>query len=127
MPERAPGATVSNLADEASVPMRKSVQRPTVAALVVLIAGHAAPATPADPAEGRRLARQWCTSCHIVAPGTSGSDAARPFESVAKDPNFTEDGLRAWLADPHPPMPNLNLSRAEIDAIVAYIESLRGE
>ncbi len=81
----------------------------------------------ADPAEGGRLARQWCSSCHIVAPGMGGSDAAPPFEAVANRPSFTEAGTRAWLTDPHPPMPNLNLSRAEIDAIVTYIESLRME
>ncbi|NJO37736.1 MAG: hypothetical protein HC871_09095 [Rhizobiales bacterium] len=32
--------------------------------------------------------------------------------------------LKAWLADPHPPMPNLSLSRLEIDDLLAYIESL---
>jgi mono/diheme cytochrome c family protein len=79
----------------------------------------------ADPDEGLRLARQWCTSCHIVAPGTGGSDAARPFEVIANDPMVTENGLRAWLADPHPPMPNFELTRTEIDAIIAYIKSLK--
>jgi mono/diheme cytochrome c family protein len=98
-----------------------------VTALVVLAVASAGAARAADPGDGRRLARQWCRNCHIVAPGTGGSDAAPPFESVANRPGFTGAGLRAWLADPHPPMPNLNLSRAEIDAIIAYIRSLRRE
>ncbi len=34
-------------------------------------------------------------------------------------------GLRAWLADPHPPMPKFDLTRAETDAIIAYIGSLK--
>ncbi len=34
-------------------------------------------------------------------------------------------GLRAWLADPHPPMPKFDLTRAETDAIIAYIKSLK--
>ena len=84
--------------------------------------GHAA-----DAQDGYRLAKQWCTSCHIVGPNEAGSDAARPFASIANDPQFTEDGIRAWLADPHPPMPNLNLSRMEVDWIVAYLRSLRRE
>lgn len=84
-----------------------------------------APAAAADPAEGLRLALQWCTSCHIVAPGAGGSDAAPPFEVIANDPNVTEGGLRAWLADPHPPMPKFDLTRVEIDAVIAYIESLK--
>ena len=101
--------------------MRRSVLR-LVAALVVSAVGSVGSARAADSADGRRLARQWCTTCHIVAPGTDGSDAAPPFESVANRPSLTEAGLRAWLTDPHPPMPNLNLGRAEIDAIVAYIK-----
>ncbi len=106
--------------------MRRSVPC-LVAALVVSAVGSAGFARAADSAEGHRLARQWCATCHIVAPGTGGSDAAPPFESVANRPSITEAGLRAWLTDPHPPMPNLILSRAEIDAIVAYIKSLRRE
>lgn len=80
-----------------------------------------------DPADGRRIAQRWCSSCHVVAPGAGGSDAARPFEAVANDPNFTPDGARAWLADPHPPMPNLALTREEIEAVIGYIASLRRE
>ncbi|MHA1152693.1 MAG: c-type cytochrome [Alphaproteobacteria bacterium] len=84
-------------------------------------------ATAAAPAEGLRLARQWCTSCHIVAPGTGGSDVAPPFQTIANSPNVTDGGLRAWLADPHPPMPNFDLTRAETDALIAYIKSLKRE
>ena len=92
---------------------------------LVVAASIVAPATATDPAEGLRLARQWCTSCHIVAPSDSGSDVAPPFEMVANNPNMTEGGLRAWLADPHPPMPRFDLTRAETDAIIAYIGSLK--
>ena len=106
--------------------MRKPVERATVAILAaawLLIPPAAVRA--ADSAEGYRLAKQWCTSCHVIAPNEPGSDAARPFDSIAKDPNFTEDGIRAWLVDPHPPMPNLHLSSTEIDAVIAYLQSLR--
>jgi mono/diheme cytochrome c family protein len=82
-------------------------------------------AASVEPDEGLRLVRQWCTSCHIVAPGIGGSDAAPPFETIANDPTVTEDGLRAWLVDPRPPMSNFDLTRTEIDAIVAYIKSLK--
>ncbi len=86
-----------------------------------------ASAASADPDEGLRLARQWCTSCHIAAPSTGGSDAAPPFESIANNPLVTEEGLRAWLFDPHPPMPKFDLTRTEIDDIIAYITSLKRE
>ena len=44
---------------------------------------------------------------------------------IANDPMVTENGLRAWLADPHPPMPKFDLTRIEIDAIIDYITSLK--
>ncbi len=99
----------------------------TIAAMVLVAGGLGlgGPVRAADPQEGYRLASQWCTTCHVVAPDQAGSDAARPFDSIANDPNFTEDGIRAWLVDPHPPMPNPNLSTAEIDALIAYLKSLR--
>ena len=92
--------------------------------VVALFLG-AGTAAAQEAGEGLRLSRQWCTSCHIVEPGASGSDAARPFEAIANDIGFTQQVLRAWLADPHPPMPNLNLNRAETEAIIDYLLSLR--
>ena len=77
-------------------------------------------------AQGHALARQWCTSCHMVEPGgATGSDVAPPFPQIAQDKRLTPGQLRAWLADPHPPMPNLSLTRDEIENLVAYISSLR--
>lgn len=96
-----------------------------VAAAMLGVLLSAGPAAAQDAAAGRALAQQWCTSCHIVVPGADGSDAAPTFAAIANDPNVTERGLRAWLADPHPPMPNLNLSRTEIDNIIAYLKTLR--
>lgn len=82
----------------------------------------------ADADAGQRLARQWCVECHIVEPTQeSASDAAPPFEAIAEDPDRTPEGLRAWLADPHPSMPNLQLSTGEIEDILAYIQTLGGE
>lgn len=94
-----------------------------VTVLLVMAAGQAAAAEAAG--RGLAFARQWCVSCHQVEPGGAASDAAPPFATVANDSAVTEGGLRAWLIDPHPPMPNFNLSRGEIDDIVAYLNSLR--
>ena len=38
---------------------------------------------------------------------------------------MSADQLRTFLAKPHGAMPDLALSRAEIDDLIAYIESLR--
>lgn len=79
----------------------------------------------ADPDNGRVVARQWCASCHIVEAGQSGADSAPAFATIANDPARKPSAQRAWLSNPHPPMPNLALSRREIDDIVAYLETLR--
>jgi mono/diheme cytochrome c family protein len=101
----------------------------TCAALIISAGcSQAANATAAQDraAKGHALAKQWCSSCHIVEPGTtSASDVAPPFPKVAQDKRLTPDKLRAWLRNPHPPMPNLSLSREEIENLVAYIGSLR--
>ncbi len=80
-----------------------------------------------DPANGLLLARSWCTACHLVEPGGKASDAAPPFGSIALDPATTPERLHNWLAKPHPPMPDLKLSRDEEDDILAYILSLKSQ
>jgi mono/diheme cytochrome c family protein len=92
-----------------------------VAAVVLAIT----PAQAFEAEEGHRLARQWCASCHQVEPGGGTSDLAPGFQVIADDPVRTPERLRVWLNDPHPPMPKLPLSRQEIDAILAYLDSLR--
>ena len=94
--------------------------------LVVLGYGAAGATEPAgDAAAGERLAREWCASCHYVGSGAAASDAAPAFAEIANDSEATPEGWRNWLMDPHPPMPNLALSRQEIDAILAYLQSLK--
>ena len=93
--------------------------------LIVLASPVTALAGSAE--NGRLLASHWCTECHITAPQTSGTaiDSAPPFMQIANTQGRTPGYLRAFLANPHPPMPNFNLSRVEIDDFVTYILSLR--
>ena len=85
-------------------------------------------ADAADVRQGEKLAAQWCRSCHLTAPDQAGSlDAAPPFTEIARTAGEREDDLRAWLVDPHPPMPNFDLTVREIDDLLAYIESLTGQ
>ena len=83
------------------------------------------PAQAQDAERGRMLARDWCGSCHVTEAGATGSDAAPPFATIARDPSSTPDRLHHWLVDPHPPMPDLKLSRDEENDIVAYLLSLK--
>lgn len=75
-----------------------------------------------DAARGEALALRWCTDCHVVASDEPGGDAGPAFQTLSLE--RTEPGLRAWLFQPHPPMPDLNLTADEVDAIMAYIRSL---
>jgi mono/diheme cytochrome c family protein len=78
-----------------------------------------------DSDRGHALALRWCVACHVVGPGAPGGDAGPTFSSVANRPGQTEQGIRNWLADPHPPMPDLNLATTEFDDLAAYIMSLQ--
>lgn len=93
--------------------------------VLILCLGIAADARAAgDPVEGRRIAEQWCASCHVIGPKSRGGDTAPPFIALANNPAKTETYPRGWISNPHPPMPNFNLSRRTIDDLVGYIRSL---
>ncbi len=91
---------------------------------LVLALGVFAPAAQAaDIAHGEQIARRWCAPCHLVAPDQKEASAdVAPFATVAK--TKTDAQLANFLADPHPKMPDLKLSRDEIGDLVAYIRSL---
>lgn len=76
-----------------------------------------------DAAQGKAAAERWCATCHVVAPGGRGADVAPNFATIAKQRN--DEYLRGFLTRPHPPMPRFELSRQDIDDLVAYIGSQR--
>jgi mono/diheme cytochrome c family protein len=96
----------------------------TIAALLssifAVVLGDAAAA--ADAAQGQTLAKRWCAACHIVASDQQkGSTQAPPFSAIADKPGFDEGKLALFLLDPHPKMPDMNLSRNEAADLAAYI------
>ena len=75
---------------------------------------------------GRRLAENWCASCHVVSAGQRSTDAHAPsFGTIAQSPDFNADRLAYLLLDPHPKMAKLALSRRAINDIAAYILSIK--
>ena len=82
---------------------------------------------PGDPDAGRALALRDCASCHLVASGQGGPavDGVPSFAAIARMPSTTELSLRAFMRTPHPPMPDLALTRRDMDDVVSYILSLR--
>jgi mono/diheme cytochrome c family protein len=96
------------------------------AALVAAFIGLAATlAHAADAANGERLAKRWCATCHVVAPGQPAANADAPsFASIARRPGLTRAQLAYLLLAPHPVMPELALTRVDADDLVAYIARL---
>ena len=80
-----------------------------------------------DPVAGKNLAVDVCSGCHLVAPEQRGpvSDGVPAFAALAADTSMTDARLRSFVVDPHPAMPQVQLTATEIDAIVAYIRSLQ--
>ena len=73
---------------------------------------------------GRQLVTRSCSSCHATETSSTATDNAPPFSAVAKTNKERPAWIRGWLMSPHPPMPNISLSRQQIDDIVAYLSSL---
>jgi len=105
-----------------SLPVDRGIAALVFALSTLLFGG---PAAAADAKSGHQLAQRWCTGCHAVD-GSRATDKAPAFEAIAKRPTSTPQHLRAWLSTPHDVMPDLSLSRQEIESIVAYFEQLRG-
>jgi mono/diheme cytochrome c family protein len=87
--------------------------------------------------EGRALALSTCGTCHIVADAAKERSTPRPvapaFPDIVRRPSFSADGLRLLLTSNHrrlgpdQAMPNPRLSEQQIEAIVAYLETLRSD
>ena len=98
--------------------------------LAALAGTGAAPAQdlPGDPRNGYALAATVCDTCHAIEAGVLETDigAAPSFQSIAGNPTMTALALRVFLGTPHADMPDLILTGAETDDIIAYIASLKG-
>ena len=77
-----------------------------------------------DSARGQAIVAKWCVSCHAVD-GKTVSDQVPSLSSVANSPLGNPDTLRAFLNQPHKPMPPLQLTNQEIEDVVAYLQNLK--
>jgi mono/diheme cytochrome c family protein len=104
----------------------------TVAAALSLMTPPAALAQDAAKGEGVYSA-QKCSVCHAVA---GKGNKQNPLDGVGA--KLSADDIRAWIVDPiamaakasstkKPPMPKKydKLPAADIDALVAYMQSLK--
>lgn len=82
---------------------------------------------PGASEDGQGLAMKLCSSCHSTEP--AGAAIARAdvpsFRSIANSPQATPERLAARIILPHPEMPDIALTRAELRSIIGYIMSLK--
>lgn len=82
-----------------------------------------------DIETGRVLADENCARCHAVGvEGESPHDDAPPFRDVVQQwpPAHLAEALAEGIVVGHPEMPEFTFSESEIDALIAYLESLAG-
>ncbi len=97
-----------------------------VAGVILAAASPGQAADRGDAARGEAIAKRWCAACHLVAPGQAQANADVPtFASIARRLPGDADVLAAFIANPHPPMPNLSLGRQDIQDLLAYIGTLK--
>jgi mono/diheme cytochrome c family protein len=109
----------------------------TIAAVALVAFAGAAAAQDAKIAKGKQLfTDQKCTMCHSIA-GTG--NAKGPLDDVGS--KLSADEIRGWITDPagsaakakaerKPPMSTMAakykaLSKDDVDALVAYLSSLK--
>ena len=81
-----------------------------------------------DAKTGKAIAEKLCVGCHIVgaeAAGASVSSDVPSFEQIANVPDQTVKSIAGAIVIPHPPMPQIQLTREEIGDVAAYILSLK--
>lgn len=80
-------------------------------------------------AEGRALAQKLCARCHAIGEtGESPFEPAPPFRSFgAKWPiDSLAEAFAEGIVVGHPAMPEFQFEPDQVDALLAYLESLTG-
>lgn len=102
------------------------------ALILMMVLASVAPAASEEDAElefhGRRLAETNCSGCHAI---TLHDDSDHPDAPAFRDlpQRYPIDALEEAFAEGiyvgHPDMPEFAATPEQIDAILAYIESIR--
>ena len=93
-----------------------------------LIGGASRAQIGPSPKVGHLLAEKLCASCHIVGAQAAGASVPADvpsFVAIANKPGQTAEAIAGRIVIPHPPMPQIHLTRNEIADLAAYILSLR--
>jgi mono/diheme cytochrome c family protein len=94
-----------------------------------LVVGFADAVLAAEPIErGRALLEENCSSCHATgSEGDSPLPAAPPFRTLGSRYPVADlaEALAEGIVTGHPGMPEFVFEPEEIEAIVAYLDSLQ--
>jgi cytochrome c len=99
-----------------------------VAAAGFALVGAASAQIHPDAKTGKRIAEKLCVGCHIVGAQAAGASVAADvpsFARIANMPGQSVQGIAGAIVVPHPPMPQIQLTREEIGDVAAYILTLR--
>jgi mono/diheme cytochrome c family protein len=77
-----------------------------------------------DAGQGEIIVKRWCAACHLVSADQTQANSDAPSFAAIAHKKKSSKVLSAFLTDPHPKMPDMNLTRSEIANIVAYIGTL---
>jgi mono/diheme cytochrome c family protein len=88
----------------------------------------AGPGATADAAEGRRIAEVYCAHCHAIGTeGESRHPMSPPFRTLSRNYpiNALEEAFAEGILVGHRDMPEFRLEPAQIDDLVAYLQSIQ--
>jgi cytochrome c len=114
-------------------PMKRPMNKPLVAgAAAVMLVGGAFVAARAESdatkiAKGRAIVEANCARCHAIGmDDTSHHEEAPPFRVVVTryPPENLAEALAEGIVSGHPDMPEFVFQPPEIDAILAYLNTL---
>lgn len=105
--------------------------RGAIMALGLLASGLLSPAIAADKGltdKGEVLVRENCSRCHAVGvTGDSPNPDAPPFRTLASKYPVSDlaESLAEGIVSGHPEMPIFAFMPNDVDAIIAYLESIQ--
>lgn len=83
------------------------------------------PAVPSAE-RGKDIALRFCSSCHFAPGATTSVPTGVPsLRAIANKSGQTAKQIEFSLINPHPPMPDAQLTRLEIVDIIEYLDGLR--
>jgi cytochrome c len=110
--------------------MHGSISGSLLSVVLVLMSAGAAPAQDKRALEGRgeRLLASNCARCHAVGrTGNSTHPEAPPFRTLGQryPIEVLAEALAEGLSSGHPDMPEFRFEIDDVDAILAYLESIQ--